>query len=80
MSVYSDPNQAAWFREAWIKTGQKLDMGKSCVRFKKIEDVPLDVIGKAIKRVSVKKFIERYESIIQPAGKKKPRASRTARG
>ena len=55
-------------------------MGKTCVRFKKIEDVPLDVIGKAIKRDSVKKFIERYESIIQPAGKKKPRASRTARG
>jgi hypothetical protein len=63
--VYADPEHEAWFREAWAKTGKKLDMGKSCVRFRKLDDVPLNVIGQAIKRVSVKKFIERYESTIK---------------
>jgi len=49
MSLYLmfDSKFEAWFREAWTKTGKKLDRGKSCVRFKKIEDVPLKVIGQA---------------------------------
>ena len=65
MCIYADPDQAAWFRDAWTKTGKKLDMGKSCVRFKKLEDVPLKVIGQAIKRVPTQKFIAFYESAIQ---------------
>jgi hypothetical protein len=62
---------------AWAKTGKKLDMGKCCVRFKKIEDVPLEVIGEAIKRVPAKKFIAIYEKALgserlaKRAGKKK---------
>ena len=55
MCIYGDRAHEAWFREAWAKTGKKLDMGKSCVRFKKLDDVPLDVIGQAIKRVPMKK-------------------------
>ena len=35
-----DSDRARWFREAWVKAGKKLDMGKACVRFKKLEDVP----------------------------------------
>ena len=62
--VYSSDDEQRRFREAWIKTGKKLDMGKSCVRFKKIEDVALDVIGKTIKRTTVKKFIAQYESAL----------------
>ena len=65
MSVYGDPEQEAWFREAWAETGKKLDMGKSCVKFKTIEDVPLKVIGQAIKRVPVKKYIDNYEATIK---------------
>ena len=82
MCIYGDGEHAAWFREAWAKTGKKLDMGKSCIRFKKLDDVPLKVIGQAIKRVPVKKYIEHYESVIKcPAGKpagqaKAPRESR----
>ena len=60
--TYTSEDEQRWFREAWLKTGKKLDMGKSCVRFKKIEDVPLEVIGKAIKRTPVKKFIAGYEA------------------
>ncbi len=60
--LYTDPEHLATFTEAWKATGKRLDMGKSCVRFKKIEDVPLSVLGKAIKGVSVKKFIQHYEA------------------
>lgn len=66
MCIYSDPEHEAWFRAAWKKTGKKLDMGKSCVRFKKLEDVPLEVVGEAVRRVPVKKFIACYESVIGP--------------
>jgi len=65
MCIYGDSDQQEWFRNAWIETGKKLDMGKSCVRFKKIENIPLKVIGQAIKRVPAKKFIEFYEAAIQ---------------
>jgi hypothetical protein len=55
------------FREAWAKTGKKLDMGKSCVRFKKVEDLALDVIGASIRHVSARKFIDYYESVLRTA-------------
>ena len=69
MCIYGDPGHEAWFREEWAKTGKKLDMGKSCVRFKRIDDLPLKVIGEVIRRVPARKFIERYESILESAGK-----------
>ena len=69
MSVYGDPANEAWFRKAWLATGKKLDMGKACVRFKKIEDVPLEVIGQVIARTPVAKYIAAVEKAI--AGRKK---------
>lgn len=71
MGLYGSPEEEAWFREAWAATGKKLDMGKSCVRFKKLEDLPLEVIGKAIKRVPAKKYIERYEAVLAGTGKRR---------
>jgi hypothetical protein len=62
MCVYGDGPLAVWFREAWAKAGKKLDMGKSCVRFKRVEDLPLDVIGEAIRRLPAKKYIEHCEA------------------
>lgn len=62
MCIYGDEAHRDWFVEAWNKTGKKLDMGKSCVRFKKLEDVPLKVVGQAMKRVTVKKYIDFYEN------------------
>jgi hypothetical protein len=61
MTVYSDPEVQAWFTKAWTAKGHKLDMGKSCIRFKKLEDVPLDVVGQLMKKVSVKQYIQTYE-------------------
>lgn len=62
-SVYGDPAELKWFAEAWKKTGKKLDMGKSCIRFKRLDDLPLPVIGEAIARVPVDAFLKRYEAI-----------------
>ena len=56
MSVYGDAE--AEFREEYQATGKRLDMGKCCVRFRKLEDLPLDVIGKAVARYPMKKWIE----------------------
>jgi hypothetical protein len=65
MCVYGHEPLAKWFREAWTKTGKKLDMGKSCIRFKKVEDLALDVIGEVIRRVPAKKYLEHYEAAIR---------------
>jgi uncharacterized protein YdhG (YjbR/CyaY superfamily) len=64
MTVYGDPATEKWFRNAWAAAGKKLDMGKACVRFKKLEDVPLDVVGQIIARVPVKEYIARVEKVI----------------
>jgi hypothetical protein len=66
MGCYMNGAEDKWFRAAWAKTGKKLDMGKCCVRFKKIEDVPLEVIGEAIRRVPAKKYIAMYEKALGP--------------
>lgn len=77
MGLYSEPTTEKWFREAWKKTGKKLDMGKSCVRFKKLDDLPLEVIGEAIKRVPPQKFIELHEAVHgEGAARKKPAAAK----
>jgi hypothetical protein len=56
---------AEWFNAAWKKTGKKLDMGKSCIRFKKVDDLALDVIAEAIRRMPVEKYIEIYETVLK---------------
>lgn len=65
MTVYGHPPTEKWFREAWEATGKKLNMGKCCVRFKKLEDVPLEVVGQAIARISVDAYIARVEASLQ---------------
>lgn len=59
-TVYADPGTESWFREAYLATGKKLDMGKSCVRFKTIEQLPVDLIGEVISRVSMEQFLDHY--------------------
>lgn len=72
MCVYGSPEHERWFRTEWAKTGKKLDMGKSCIRFRKLEDLALDVIGESIGRVSAKKFIEHCEAAFQPKNRRTP--------
>lgn len=70
MTVYGHSPTEKWFRQAWAATGKKLDMGKCCVRFKKLEDIPLEVIGQLISRVSVKKYIAEMEAAVATRAKK----------
>jgi hypothetical protein len=62
-SVYGDRPTEAWFKAAFKKAGKKLDMGKSCVRFKSLDDLPLDVIGEAIARLPVEELIARHDAV-----------------
>lgn len=59
--IYCSAEEQETFRKEWLASGKKLDMGKSCVRVKKLEDIPLDVLGRAIKRMTAKKFVKAYE-------------------
>jgi hypothetical protein len=60
--VYMDPLGESWLKEEFDRAGKKLDMGKSCIRFRKLEDLPLDVIGKISGALSVEDFIGVYEA------------------
>ena len=60
-NVYADEATLDWFREAYLATGKKLDVGKSCVRFRRLDQLPLDVVGQAVARTSVDEFIAQYE-------------------
>lgn len=64
MCVYDEGELGTWFREAWAKTGKKLDMGKSCVRFKRLDDLPLDVVAEALRRMPAPKWIAHYEATV----------------
>jgi len=61
MCLYGSTTEDAWFRKEWAKTGKKLDMGKCCIRFKKLQDLPLELIGRAVARVPAKDYIALYE-------------------
>lgn len=62
MNVYGNPDVERWFMEEYKKSGKKLDMGKSCVRFKKLEDLPLELIGETIAKTSPEQYIAYYEA------------------
>jgi hypothetical protein len=62
--VSGHPEDERWFRTAWAKTGKKLDLGKSCLRFRKVDDLALEVIGESIRRVPAATFIRHYESVL----------------
>ncbi len=69
MCIYGNPKHRKWFEGAWKKSGKKLNMGKSCVRFKSVDDLPLDVITEAVARIPVDTYIAEYEKAI-PASKR----------
>jgi Domain of unknown function (DU1801) len=71
MSVYGHKPTEQWFREQFKARGKKLDMGKSCVHFKTLDDLPLDVIAETVARVPVDTWVSLYQQ-----SRKKPAASR----
>ncbi|MBK8658197.1 MAG: DUF1801 domain-containing protein [Bacteroidetes bacterium] len=72
MGMYADPALLQWFQAEYPKhSSRKLDMGKSCVRFKKPEDIPYALIGELIQKVSVAQWIATYEAAYKPKTKKR---------
>ncbi len=62
-SIYMNEDDAAWFANAYKETGKKLDMGKSCVRFKKIDQLPVELVGEAIGKISLDEFLDYYRAV-----------------
>ncbi len=63
MGIYADEQLMQWFLEEYPKHSQKkLDMGKSCIRFKKMEDIPFNLIGELVSKMSVSDWIKIYET------------------
>lgn len=66
MGLYSDPELLKWFTEEYAKRVKgKLDMGKSCIRFKKAENIPFDLIGELAAKMTVEEWIDRYETVLK---------------
>ncbi|AZQ44567.1 DUF1801 domain-containing protein [Nonlabens ponticola] len=66
MGLYSRPDLLDWFKDEFPKhSKRKLDMGKSCIRFKNIDDIPYDLIGDLCGKVHVQDWIKVYESVIK---------------
>lgn len=62
MGVYADPKLHDWFVAEYPKyCKSKLDMGKSCIRFKKLDEIPYDLIGELVAKMTVEQWIELYE-------------------
>ena len=61
MGCYMVPEVRNEFEKAYKKSGKRFDAGKSCIRFKKIDDLPLDLLGKTIASMDVNEFIELVE-------------------
>ena len=59
-NVYGNESMENWFRERYRATGKRLDMGKSCVRFRKLDDLPLGLVGEAIAKTPIEEFIDIY--------------------
>jgi len=60
--IYANEELKDQFTKDYLASGKKPDMGKSCVRFRKIENLPLDVIGKAIAQFELPEFVEMYQN------------------
>ena len=78
LGPYGDEGEAAKLRERFEKAGKKLDMGKSCVRFRKPEDLALDAIADAIRSTPPDAFIAQYESIRSRTATAKKKAAKKA--
>ncbi|HEX8691954.1 MAG TPA: DUF1801 domain-containing protein [Longimicrobium sp.] len=68
LGAYAGPEHDGWLKEEFRKAGKKLDMGKSCIRFRSLDDLPLDVVGRAIASTPPEKMIALYEAGRQKQG------------
>ena len=62
LGLYSEGPEESWLRQQYAERGMKPDLGKSCLRFKRLDEVPLDVLGGVISKIPAGEFIARYEA------------------
>ena len=74
-TVYGSSEEEAWFKERYAASGKKLNMGKSCVRFRRLDELPLDVIGETIARADLDRTLAQYAE-----ARGSPRKTRGAAG
>jgi hypothetical protein len=79
LCFYGHPTLSTWFVSEYKKSGKKLDMGKGCVRFNKLDDLALDVVGRTIARVPVEEHIANYTAARALLGKGKTSAKKHAK-
>ena len=71
MVLYAKPEVMDWFTQAYTKRCKyKLDMGKSCIRFKKMDDIPFELIGELTAKVDTKEWIKIYENTVKTRNRK----------
>ena len=78
LCFYGHPTLSTWFVSEYRKSGMKLDMGKGCVRFNKLDDLALDVVGRTIARVPVEEHMANYQAARALLGKGKSSAKQGA--
>ena len=66
MGLYADPEALTWFQKEYPKhCKHKLDMGKSCIRFKKMDDIPYELIGELVRKMTPEQWISMYEANVR---------------
>ena len=76
MGVYASANLLDWFVTEYEKVQSKLDMGEGCMRFKKPEEIPFELIGELVKKMTVQQWIDIMEGSIAAAAKNKKIAAK----
>jgi uncharacterized protein YdhG (YjbR/CyaY superfamily) len=76
LCFYGHPTLSTWFTTEYKKSGKKLDMGKGCVRFNKLDDLALDVVGRTIARVPVDEHVANYRAARAVMGKGKDKKAK----
>ena len=79
ISAYNDTEFDSWIRNAFEKVGKKLDMGKCCIRFKKLEDLPMEIVAEAFRRVRCSQFVASYEAFLAEHRSSKPTTKKTTK-
>lgn len=60
MSIYAFDKTKDQFEKLWLESGKKLNVGKACIRFKSLDQVPIELIQDALGKISVEQYVERY--------------------
>ena len=75
MNIYGDPAMRRWFERGYRASGKRLDVGKSCIRFRSLDDLPLPVVAQAIAKLDVGQFVAQYETVRGPRARRRTRSA-----